>query len=410
MKKISTLVLILSFVTSQAVAANAPAYSDLLKQSTTNAPALLEQAANVRAASAEAKQAYAWKNPVINALSENIGAPQVGGSSQRQDTYLVTQHFEIGGKREARIEVGERTKAAVEARNGQTQITFAAQLAVAYATAEAMQIRQELASEELSRAKDDLRAARELVKAGKEAELRVVQAQSGVAQAQASHQASIADASQSLERLSALVGAPESFTRIAHPFLAKTMIYRQTSSESSAESPSVKSAIAEREMLNAQVTVEEKQWIPDIGLSAGVRNYGWTSGSGYVVGINATIPLFDNNQSGIQAARERAIAASVRLRAARLESAAERRSAEAQLIAADQRVEAAMQGESFATQAYRLGRIGYSAGKTGLLELLNIRRALTDAKLLTVDARLARIRALALLSIVDGRMVFGDLK
>ena len=69
-----------------------------------------------------------------------------------------------------------------------------------------------------------------------------------------------------------------------------------------------------------------------------------------------------------------------------------------------------MQGESFATQAYRLGRIGYSAGKTGLLELLSIRRALTDAKLLTVEAHLARIRALALLSIVDGRMVFGDLK
>lgn len=410
MKKFSTLILVLICATFPAVAANAPAYSDLLKQSITNAPALLEQAANVRAASAEAKQAYAWKNPTISALSENIGAPQVGGLSQRQDTYLVTQHFEIGGKRDARIDFGERTQAAVEARSKQIQITFSAQLAVAYATAEAMQIRKELAAEELARAKDDLRAARELVKAGKEAELRVVQAQSGVAQAQASHQASIADATQSLERLSALVGAPQSFTRIDHPFLAKTMIYRQTSSESSNESPSVKSAIAEREMLSAQVNVEEKKWIPDIELSAGMRNYGWTSASGYVVGITATIPLFDNNQSGIKAARERAIAADIRLKAARLESAAEWRSAEAQLIAADQRVEAAMQGESSATQAYRLGRIGYSSGKTGLLELLSIRKALTDAKLLTIDARLARIHALALLSIVDGRMAFGDLK
>lgn len=96
-------------------AEGAPPYSELLLQSLANAPVLLEQAANVRAADADARQAKAWLNPTISATYENLNAPQSGGVSQRQDTYSVTQPLEIGGKRSARIEVGERDFAAAEA-------------------------------------------------------------------------------------------------------------------------------------------------------------------------------------------------------------------------------------------------------------------------------------------------------
>jgi outer membrane protein TolC len=60
-------------------------------------------------------------------------------------------------------------------------------------------------------------------------------------------------------------------------------------------------------------------------------------------------------------------------------------------------------------EAYRLARIGYDQGKTSLLELLTLRRALLDAKALTIDARLTRISALATLARLDGRIAFGDL-
>lgn len=402
--------LLITFLAPSAMAAGAPRYADLLDQSLASAPALLEQAANVRAAGAEARQARAWLNPSVSAVYENIGGPQSGGGSQRQDTYSITQPVEIGGKRSARIEAGDQGFAAAEARNRQAQITFSAQLAVAYATAEAMQVRKGLAAEEFVRAKDDLRIAQALVKTGKEAELRVVQAQSSVAAAQAAAQAAVADATEALERLSALAGIKEAYTGIEYPFLAKATVYRPYSNENLVEAPAVVSAMAERQALAAQVGVEEKRWIPDIGLSAGVRKFGWTSDNALVVGISAAIPLFDRNRGGIAAARERVMAADARLEAARLESAAARRSAVVQLDAAEQRVEAALQGESTAAEAYRLGRIGYDAGKSSLLELLTIRRTLTDTRLLTIDARLARVRALALLSIVDGRIAFGDLK
>jgi cobalt-zinc-cadmium efflux system outer membrane protein len=98
----------------------------------------------------------------------------------------------------------------------------------------------------------------------------------------------------------------------------------------------------------------------------------------------------------------------MRVEAARLDAVASRRSALAQVTAAEQRLTATEEGEAAALEAYRLGRIGYDAGKTPLLELLAIRRALSEAQERTIDARLARVRALAALSVAEGRIVFGE--
>lgn len=98
----------------------------------------------------------------------------------------------------------------------------------------------------------------------------------------------------------------------------------------------------------------------------------------------------------------------MRVEAARLEALALHRSAVAQVMASDKRLQAAEQGETAASDAYRLGRVGYDAGKTALVELLAIRRVLSEAKALTIEARLARVRALATLSMAEGRNVFGE--
>lgn len=399
--------LLLTMTTPTGRAEGAPPYAELLQQSLSRAPVLLEQAANVRAASADARQARAWLNPSLSATYENLNAPKSGGIDQRQDTYTITQPLEIGGKRAARIEVGERSLAAAEARNRQARITFAATLAVAYATAEAAQIRKELAAEELGRANEDLRVARAQVKAGREAELRVAQATASVAAAQAIEQATTADATEALERLSALVGVGQAYTSIGRTLLdvASGVV---PSTGKPQEAPAIVTAIAEREALAAQVDVEARRWIPDIGLSVGTRKYAWSDESGMVVGVTASIPLFDRNRGAVEAARERAVAAEARLEGTRLDAVAARRSAAVQVLASEKRLEAALQGETAAAEAYRLARIGYDAGKNPLLELLVIRRALTEAKLSTVDARVARVRALATRSMADGRIAFGE--
>ena len=389
-------------------AAGTPSFATLLQQAQTGAPRLLEERANVRAARADARQAGAWLNPTLNATAENLGAPTSGGVSQRQDTYTVTQVFEIGGKRAARVDVEQRKLGAASAREREARLAFAGQLALAYGSAEAMQQRQEVAEAESARADDDLRAAQALVKAGREAELRVAQARASASAARAAVQSASADAIEALERLSALVGATEPYTRIDHPFLATLAAPPALAGWTPDQAPALASASAERDAITAQVRVEQKKSLPDLGVSIGMRRFGWSSERAATIGISASIPLFERNQAGVDAAQERATGAALRVDAARLDALALHRSAMVQVAASDKRLQAAEQGEAAALDAYRLGRVGYDAGKTALVELLAIRRALSEAQALAIEARLARVRALATLSLAEGRNVFGE--
>jgi hypothetical protein len=70
-----------------------------------------------------------------------------------------------------------------------------------------------------------------------------------------------------------------------------------------------------------------------------------------------------------------------------------RQSAISQVATTEKQLAAASEGEQAAAEAYRMGRIGYESGKTPLMELLVVRRALIEARQLTIDARLARVRA-----------------
>ncbi|MFM9433045.1 outer membrane protein, heavy metal efflux system [Janthinobacterium sp. CG_23.3] len=404
----AVLLLVLVSAATLSQAAETPPFAALLQQAQTRAPQLLEESANVRAARADVHQAGAWLNPTLNAAAENLGAPAAGGVSQRQDTYTVTQVFEIGGKRSARIEAEQRKSTAAGARERHARLAFATQLALAYATAEAMQQRKEVADAESARADDDLRAARALVKAGREAELRVAQARASAAAAQASVQSAAADATEALERLSALVGATEPFTHIDHPFLATVVAAPPLAGWTPERSSALASAAAEREAFTAQIRVEQKKGMPDLGISIGMRRFAWSSDKAATFGMSASIPLFDRNQAGVEAAKERATGAAMRVEAARMEALASHRSAVAQVQASDKRLQAAEQGQDAASDAYRLGRVGYDAGKTALAELLAIRRALSEATALAIEARVARVRALATLSMAEGRNVFGE--
>ncbi|WP_208110809.1 TolC family protein [Aquabacterium commune] len=390
-----------------AQAADAPPFGILLAQALAESPAFLEQQADVGAALADAAQAKAWPNPRLDTLVENLGAPQSGGQSQRQSTYSLTQPLEILGQRAARVQVSERQLGVAEARRYQAKVDFAADLAIAHATVEAMLARKALAQDDLKRAQEDLRAARAQVQAGREADIRQAQASASVAASQAAAIAADADTSQALNRLSMLAGASTPYTGVSERLLA---VVRPAVNPVQGESLAVATARAEREALEAQVTVEQKKWLPDINVSAGVRRYAWSSQSGYVLGVSASIPLFDQNVNGVAAARQRIAAAEARLAAAVLQADATRRSAQAQVGAAEQRLLAATEGEQAASEAYRLGRIGYESGKTSLMELLAIRRALSESKGLTIDAQLARVRALSALAQADGKPAFGDEK
>lgn len=386
----------------------APPYPMLLRQSLDRAPALLEQAANERAARGDARQARAWPNPSAGVEVENLGARRTDGdASLRQTTFTLTQPFEIGGKRSARIAAGEAGVAAAAAQGLQSRIDYAAALAIAYASAEAAQQRLTLADEDVGRATADRRAADALVKAGKEANLRLAQAQASLSASTATREGAAADLAEALASLSALAGVRQPYSAVPPALLADARP-KPTIGPSIDASPAVAAAQAQRDALAAQVRVARTSAIPDIGLSGGVRRFGGVDDTAFVVGVSASIPLFDRNAGAIAAAKERQNAAEQRLAAARLQADAARNAALIQAGAADARLKAAAESEAAAAEAYRLARIGYDSGKSPLVDLLVMRKALSDAKALTIDARLARVRALAALARADGRLAFGD--
>ncbi|MDF0546356.1 TolC family protein [Sphingobium sp. H39-3-25] len=405
----SFVVLLLAGFAAPVSADPAPPYNELLRRSLDQAPALLEQAAKIRAASQDARQARALPNPIAGVEFENIGGSTAPGSStQPQTTFTLTQPFEIGGKRSARIAAGKAGIAAAEAEGRLVQVDYAARLAIAYATAEATQQRLQLAEDDLVRANEDLRAAGALVQAGKEADLRLAQARASLSAATAVREGAIADLTEALANLSALAGVAEPYSSVDSSFLVSEALSGPVAGPMLDQSPAVAVAKAERDAMAAQMRVEQVKPVPDIGLMGGLRRFGGTGDTSVVVGVTASIPIFNRNGGGIAAAKERQGAAEQRLAGAMLDADAARRTALARVTASQGRLRAAGDGEVAAAEAYRLGRIGYEAGKTSLLELLVLRRSLTDARALTIDARLARISALAALARIDGRIAFGD--
>jgi len=293
---------------------------------------------------------------------------------------------------------------AAEARGVVSRADFAAQLAVAYAEAEAAAARLEQATESLTSAEADAKAAQELVNAGREAELRALQATAERQAAIAEREEAQAQRETAFAKLSSLAGSTVSFDR-----LSESLLNRPSSAlaQQDGEAPSISSARAEREAAAARVRAESRRAVPDLTVSAGVRRYAEDDVTAFVGGISVPFPIFDRNRGATQAARAELSGAEARLRQAELEASSDAASARAQARGAAMRVEAATIGESAAAEAYRLARLGYDAGRLPLLELSSARRSLVAARIRTLDARLAQVRAEAEIARLAGRAPFG---
>ena len=155
-----------------------------------------------------------------------------------------------------------------------------------------------------------------------------------------------------------------------------------------------------------RVTVEQKRALPVPAFTLGRRHIAGDDADVWVAGFSIPLPITDRNRGEIAAAHAELNAAEARLTAAQLQAQAESRAAAASAIAAESRLAASDQGERSAREAYRLARIGYESGRTPLFELQSTRRALVEAQLRSLDARVARVGAEAALARLAGRIPF----
>lgn len=407
-KGVRSHILAVAFATCFAAPAFAdpvPDFATLLRQART-APRVAAGEADVAAAEARAQQSRAWLNPSLSIEAEDFGGRgALDGFDGAETTLSIGQTFELGGKREARIEAAVAEAAAARARYGRESSEYAAELAVAYGNAEAAAQRRVLAEEAAGLAQSDARTARLLVESGREAELRSVQAAAEESRAKAELVQAQADEAAAFARLTTLSGSQVPFDSIPISLLAREP---SLLAASSAGSPAVSAAEAERRAAEARLRVEERRWAPDITITGGVRSFAATDETALVAGFSIPLPLFDRNAGGSEAARAESRAANFRLEQARAEAAANRQAAAAALAAARSVLTAQLDVERAASEAYRLAQLGYEAGRVPLIELSNARRAFVEARRQTIATRLARVVAEAEAARQAGRTPFGD--
>lgn len=388
-----------------AIADPAPDYGTLLKQAR-SAPRLTAGEADVAAAEARARQAGAWNNPSLSIEAEDFGGRgALDGFDGAQTTFSIGQTFELGGKREARVEAAAQEASAARFLYARDSADFAADLAKAYATAEAATKLRALAAEAVTLAEADARTAQALVDAGREAELRGVQAKADLARARAELVDAEADEAAAFLRLTAVAGSSKPLDSIVVSLLTREPV---APTFNAFRSPAVAAADAEWRAAQARQKLEESRWAPDITFTGGVRSFAATDETALVAGFSIPLPLFDRNTGGSEAARADSRAASLRLERARIESEAETLAAQGELNAARSKLTAQLDVERAAAETYRLAQVGYEAGRVPLLELTSARRNLVESRRQTIDIQLARVAAEAEAARLAGRTPFGD--
>jgi len=403
--RLASLVATTCVVGGAAAAATAPTYDELLRTSA-NAPTLVESAAESDAAEARLRQARVWRNPELSLQAENFaGVRPYDGFDTAETTLSLSQTFELGGKRQARVQAARSTLLSANARQTATRADFAARLAVAYAEAEASLEKVRHAEELHTAAQSDARSARLLVEAGKEAALRGVRAEADADAALADLEEARAKKDAAFARLTALAGSSTTYDALGASLLGRAPSPPLEGARPI--NPAVTAAETLRNAVAARVRVERAQANPDVTVSAGVRRFAGDDATALIAGLSVPLPIFDRNRGATQAAQAELRAADARLQQARLDAEADRQAGFSKARSAAARVQAAQAGEAAASEAYRLARLGYEAGRIALLELTSARRALAEARTRTVDARLDQVRAEAEAARAAGRTPFG---
>lgn len=384
-----------------AIAQVAPPLDTLLRQAA-DIPSVREADALSEAAAARVFQAGVRPNPELSLEVENgFGTGPFRDLTGAETTLTVSQDLELWGRRGARVDVARGEYSGAEARRTQAGFDAAADLAIAYAEAEAAQRRARFAAETLDLALADARAALTLIENGREPLLRGVQAEAEVAAARAALDEAIAERDAAFGYLSALAGIP--ISEIEESLLDRPL----NDHDEPGTPPSVLVLEAERSTAWERIEQERIEARPDVRATVGIRRFELEDATAVTLGVSMPLPLFDRNRGNVDAAQAEYRATEARLEGGRRQAEAARRAAHARLDSSTSRVSAADGGVAAAQEAYRLTRIGWEAGRLPLLEVRNARAALVQAQEASIQARLTRVRAEAELARIEGRLPFG---
>ena len=372
-----------------AIVPDAPLTLDMaLTQIRYASPDIRRAALEARASIADADQAGRRLNPSIGLEVENFsGSGPVSGFDQTETTLAIEQTFQLGGKRGKRERAARARASLADAQCRVILRETELEAALLYHDLIAATELAVLARESADLAVSLAQTVAKRVEAGAAAPPERSRADADAAALKAAALAAEAEIDQRRYELAALWGSanPESAPPRSTPLEGPETL---SVTRELTQHPAVAAAKASANARDAEQIAARAAGVPDLTLSAGVRQFEETGDNALLLGVSVPIPLFDRNRdaaraAGLRADAERisAVAVEARLRSQQQAAAARVRTAQARL--------ALLENDALpaARSAYDASVKGYAAGRFDLTSTLDARKGLIDAGIGVIDAR-----------------------
>lgn len=334
------------------------------------------------------QQAGLLRNPQLNFESEDIGADRNLGR-ERFTTVRLSQVFELGGKRQARVMAGTLAQEVASQEVEAKRLELLGRVSNAYIEVLMGQRRLELANEGMQLASTVVDTARKRVQAGKVPPVEETKARIAAASAEIEFKQAERDLVAARKRLVLLwrEDVPQFVKALGSLETMATLPDIDTAIHNAQQNPLLLRSQKFREQRQAMLELEKKRRIPDVQLSAGYRRFSQSDDNAAVLGVSIPIPVFDRNQGNVQAAYERlqqseAEAVSVDLRI-KSEISSVYESLQAAQVESETLRNTILPA---AKDAFQVARRGYELGRFGFLEVLDAQRTLFQNQILYLRA------------------------
>ena len=355
-------------------------------------PGLKAAVFGVDAADGAILQSQARPNPELAFSQEDTR------SDSRSSTLQINQLIELGGKREARIQVAESEKAVANALVLETRAALKSQVQIGFNELLLAQQREEFAKQTYELASRAHTAAKKRVEAGKvppmeesralvaqgNAQLELNQAKSAILVAQ---QQLAAFWGGSIGEIGVAVG---DFGDIAEPPSFDHIDARLE------DSPTISVARNTLTQTRASSELERTKRIQDPTLSLGVKRAKEVGRNQIVFGVSIPLPLFDRNAGNQLQALRKIDQAEQKLQEQRLQLQTQIFTARQQLISSNHQV-SLLRGQVIPTaqSAYDVSVRGFELGKFNFLDVLDAQRTLFEGQRQLLEQLMASHRARA---------------
>jgi len=346
-------------------------------------------------------------NPEIVLDVENaLGTDDYRALRQAELTGGLRQRIELGGKRQARIDLAQGGKNVVAAENAALRRSVVARTTADFVAVLGAQLRLSIAEVQVDNAEQLLPALRRRVESGASSELDLARGQLAAELAKIEMERARADGDAARRRLASNWGGTAAdVARVVGEFEPPTAAPESLGvlAEALEAHPGVTRWESVRAQREADVRLQKADRVPDVTLGVSARQIRETDDTAVLFNVTVPIPVFNRNQGAIHEARQMVLKTDAEQQAARLELYRRLSDAYADMAASCLETRNLTTGiVPAAERTLRQLEDGYAEGRFGVLDLLDANAVLANARRRAVDSLVAcRSRAAEIMGLTD---------